>query len=140
MNKRESPVMLTLIKRRLRMAEELSTKLTSYLVQVLDLRVMVTEEQEGYWFAQGLDVDYAAQGSSWQEVRKAFEDGFMATIDAHLKKFGHLDYFRRQAPQDIWEEYRHAKFQKLFSSISIHLGRAIDRVDIKYQQVDRDAA
>jgi len=122
------------------MTEETSSKLTSYLVRVLDLRVMVTEEQEGYWFAQGLEVDYAAQGSSWQEVRKAFEDGFTATIDAHLKKFGHLDYFDRRAPQDVWEEYQSAKFQKLFNSISIHLGRAIDRLDIKYQQVDRVAA
>ena len=30
----------------------------AYLVTVLDLRVMVTEE-EGCWFAQGLEVDYA---------------------------------------------------------------------------------
>lgn len=112
----------------------------AYLVAVLDLRVMVTDE-EGYWFAQGLDVDYAAQGSSWLEVRKAFEDGLTATIDAHLKKYGHLDHFTaHKAPEEIWEEYRTANYQPRYSSISIHVGKKYDRLDITYQQVNRTAA
>src|SRR5687767_2426909 len=91
----------------------------AFLVAVLDLRVMVTEE-EGCWFAQGLELDYAAQGSSWMEVRKAFEDGLTATIDAHLKKFGHLDYFNVRAPDEVWEEFRTANYQPRYTSISIH--------------------
>lgn len=115
------------------------TDLKAWVVAVLDLRVMVTQD-DGLWFAQGLQVDYAAQGRSWMEVRKAFEDGLTASIDAHLRKYGHLKHFDQPAPQHVWQEFKNAK-QRAYSRITLHL-HAVDfkRAEIEFIEVEKAAA
>ena|SRR5579859_6972151 len=74
-----------------------------YQVLVWNLRVIVTND-DGGWFAQGLEIDYAAQGESLEEVKKNFEHGLGATIQAHLTIHGNLDQFFKPAPQEVWQE------------------------------------
>jgi hypothetical protein len=54
-----------------------------------NLRVIIVEE-DGMWFAQCLDINYAAQGSSLDEVKRNFERGLASTVDEHLRVHGHI--------------------------------------------------
>lgn len=74
-----------------------------YQVLVWNLRVIVTND-DGGWFAQGLELDYAAQGGSLEEVKKNFEDGLGASIQAHLTIHGNLDQFLKPAPKEILQD------------------------------------
>jgi len=87
------------------------TTAKQYEVVVWNLHVIVTND-DGGWFAQGLEIDYAAQGTSLDEVKKNFEDGLAATIQAHLTLHDNLDQFLKPAPQEIWQELSNAVTNK----------------------------
>lgn len=88
-----------------------------------NLKVVVVND-EGNWFAQGLDIDYAAQGKSLDEVKQHFQDGFKATIEQHLKIFGNIRKLLKPAPAEVWKEFYYdlisAHFE--YSHVSIHSG------------------
>jgi len=75
-----------------------------HAVGVLSLRVLLVEDTSG-WFAQGLDIDYAASGSDVDEVKKNFEDGFCATVHEHLVMHGSIERLLKPADQDAWKEF-----------------------------------
>jgi hypothetical protein len=107
--------------------------MTSVAPIVLTLHVVVTED-DGRWFARSLEIDYAAQGSSWLEVRKAFEDGFVATIAAHIEKYGNLHHFLRPAPDHVFETYHKAEqpIRNELSSLAVRRVREFQQADIEY--------
>lgn len=74
-----------------------------HVVGLGNIRVVLLPE-DGYWFAQGLEIDYAVQGSSLEDAKKQFEDGLMATIDEHLKVFGSIEKILCVAPPDVWHD------------------------------------
>lgn len=57
------------------------------------LQVLITDDGSGHWFAQALEVDYAAAGTSLKDVQESFERGLTATIDEHLKLYNNLERF-----------------------------------------------
>ncbi|MBM3814743.1 MAG: hypothetical protein FJW20_24220 [Acidimicrobiia bacterium] len=94
---------------------------THHLVTLANIRVVIVPD-EGSWFAQGLDIDYAAQGETVPKARKNFEIGLRATINHHLKVYGHLTHFIKVAPPAICQHLllaSSAQF-KSFSQISAH--------------------
>lgn len=68
-----------------------------------DLRVLVSH-REGFWFARGLEIDYAAQGSTSNEVKRNFEEGLALTIGEHLKTFGNIENLIRPSPPETWRQ------------------------------------
>jgi hypothetical protein len=91
-----------------------------HAIAVMNLHVLIVPDGK-YWFAQGLEIDYAVQGDSVEDVKKQFETGFRATIYQHLKIFGHIGNMLRVAPNDVWQEYLTTpKAQKVFSHASMH--------------------
>lgn len=66
------------------------------------LRVIVSE-QDGYWFAQGIEIDFAASGSSLQDLQERFECGLVETITAHLNKYGTIENLLKYAPKTEWQ-------------------------------------
>jgi hypothetical protein len=95
---------------------------SAHAVGVGDLRVMIICDGETEWYAQGLEIDYLAQGENKEAVQKAFERGLQATIAEHIKLHGHIKKLLRPAEPEVWEEfYRHtagAHFK--FTQISVH--------------------
>jgi hypothetical protein len=71
----------------------------------LTTRVVITKDGQGRWFARGLDIDYAAQGQSLLEVEKAFESGFVATVQEHVNVYGHIENFTKAAPDHVISKY-----------------------------------
>jgi len=74
-----------------------------HLVGFGNIRVVIVPDGASF-FAQGLEIDYAAQGSSIEEVKKHFEIGLEATIQQHLKIYGNIKSLLQPAPPAIWQE------------------------------------
>lgn len=93
----------------------------THIVVIGNLRVMITHD-DGSWFAQALEIDYAAQGTSLQDVKTRFEKGLAATIHEHLKIFGSINKLLQPAPPDVWVQLVQAvKTAKVYSQLSFHL-------------------
>lgn len=75
---------------------------------VFTLNVLVMQRGE-FWIAQGVELDYEAQGRSWSDVRYAFERGLVATAQAHVRRFGHLEHLFTPAPDRIQQEFKRVK-------------------------------
>jgi len=102
-----------------------------HLVGIGNLRVVIVQD-EALWFAQGLEIDYAAQGQSLETVKTAFEDGLCWTIHEHLKVYGNIERFLRPAPPDIWKELLYDQLANVnsFSSLSWH--KEIEQKPVKH--------
>lgn len=67
------------------------------------LRAVILQDSScNAYVIQGLEVDYAAQGSTIEEARKNFEYGLAASLFANQKMFNHVDNFLVAAPPDVW--------------------------------------
>lgn len=68
----------------------------------VQLRVLLRAEQSGYWTAQALEIDVAAQGRNLAEAKKAFVKTIVAHIMFALKK--DLVPFEGigKAPKSLW--------------------------------------
>lgn len=76
----------------------------SHVVGIGALKVVIVKDGPSTWFAQGLDIDYSAGGTSVESVKKNFENGLIATIDVHLKAYNNIAKILKPAPQEIWQE------------------------------------
>jgi len=73
------------------------------LVGIGNVRVIIVPDGKSF-FAQGLEIDYAAQGPTVDRAKENFEKGFRATIQQHLELYGNLKHFLVPAPTPIWQE------------------------------------
>ncbi len=109
-------------------AFEAKTKNGTSFVGIGNLRVVIMQD-DGSWFAQGLEIDYVAQGKTIKEVKKHFENGLEATVDEHLRIFGSIENLLKVAPQEIWDEMLlggTANKRYHYSQLSIHsLGKSL---------------
>lgn len=62
-----------------------------------NLRVFIVKDED-MWFAQCLDINYAAQGKSLARVKRNFEEGLTATVDEHLHRKGHIEDLLTHGP------------------------------------------
>lgn len=74
------------------------------LVGIGNLRVMVKNDGER-WSAQGLEIDYAVDGGSFEDVTQEFAYGLTLTIDENLRVFGHIKHVLKTAPPETWAEF-----------------------------------
>lgn len=77
---------------------------THHIVGIGNLRVVLVPDGD-FWFAQGLEIDYAVQGSSEKDAKKKFEYGLEATIEEHIKIHGSIERLLRVAPPEVWKEF-----------------------------------
>ena len=105
---------------------------TLYGVGIWNLHVIVTHD-DGSWFAQAAEIDYAAQGESLDDVKTRFQDGLCATIHEHLKVYGHIDHFIQPAPADVWKEVLKAEpDHHEYSQVSFHMVPSLPFKGIEY--------
>jgi hypothetical protein len=72
------------------------------VVGIGNLGVVIVQEGD-HWFAQGLEIDYAAEGSSLKDVQSRFEDGLEATLHEHLRIYGDIERILKIAPPEVWK-------------------------------------
>ena len=91
-----------------------------HVVGIGDLRVFIVQDGD-YWCAQGLEIDYVAQGASIEEAKKAFTDGLTATIHANIETHGTIKNVLKIAPPEIWQEiYDIEVLPHVYSQVSVH--------------------
>src|SRR5579872_3323709 len=66
------------------------------------LEVVISHDKD-FWYAQGKQIDYIAQGQSIEEVKERFLRGLSLTVKAHIKKFGSVEKLLRGAPASAFE-------------------------------------
>lgn len=76
-----------------------------HFVGIGALRVLIHPDGD-LWYAQGIEIDYAATGESVDEVKHNFEVGLARTIDLHLERWGTIERLLKFAPASEWEELR----------------------------------
>jgi hypothetical protein len=93
-----------------------------HIVGIGDLRVVIVPDGD-VWFAQGLEIDYAVQGSSENEVKRNFEYGLEATVEAHLRIHGTIEGLLKVAPPEVWKEFLGdpSGKKKVYSQITSHV-------------------
>lgn len=74
-----------------------------YGVGIWNLHVVITND-DGSWFAQAFEIDYAAQGSSLADVKTRFEKGLCSTLHEHLQVYGEITHLIQPAPAEVWQE------------------------------------
>ncbi|MBZ5609803.1 MAG: hypothetical protein LAP38_16195 [Acidobacteriia bacterium] len=91
-----------------------------HVVGLGNIRVLLLPDGSG-WFAQGLEIDYAAQGESLEEAKKEFEDGLEAMVHEHIRVHGDIKQLLQVAPNEIWNLANdpNAKFAR-YSQVSHH--------------------
>ncbi len=90
-----------------------------HFVGIGPMKVIICEE-DNIWFAQGVDIDYAANGSSMSDVKKNFEVGLAGTIDLHIKLYGNLKKFLKNAPQEVWDELYNVGSHHSYTHVGFH--------------------
>ena len=96
-----------------------------HVVALGNINVLLLEEG-GCWYAQSLEIDYTAQGSSYDEVKQNFEVGFLSTIRANIKLHGSIAPLLVPAPSEIWKETLNLDDgARRFSCISIQLRESL---------------
>lgn len=104
-----------------------------HLVGIGNIRVVIVPDGDAF-FAQGLEIDHAAQGSSIEEVKKNFEKSLTATIEQHLKIHGDIGGILEIAPPEVWKELLLDKASVFsFSKLSGHtIHEALPYGEIQY--------
>jgi|HubBroStandDraft_1064217.scaffolds.fasta_scaffold144756_1 hypothetical protein len=72
-------------------------------VGIGNLRVLILPDGK-FWFAQGLEIDYGAQGSTMEEAKEHFEEGISGTIQLHLQRYGNIEKLLRVSRPEVWKE------------------------------------
>lgn len=104
------------------MAIHVGTKDSSlHVVGLGNLRVMICHDDDS-WFAQALEIDYAVQGNSLEEVKRLFGDGLLHTIHENLRVWGHIQKLLKPAPAEVWKEFFEGAsvLRRRYSQESIH--------------------
>ena len=96
------------------------TESGEHLVGIGDLRVLLIEDH-GSWYAQGLELDYVAQGATMEDAKTNFETGLLATISENLRILGSIRPMLKAAPDEIWMDMLDPKAKaRRYFHLSIH--------------------
>jgi hypothetical protein len=121
----------------------------THVVGIGNLKVVIVKDGENTWFAQGLDIDYAAQGTSVENVKHNFENGLAATIHEYIKAYNSPAKMLKPAPPEVWQEMFYGlndqkALKNRFWQVSYHKVEAVHKFihfeNIEYFEVEEAMA
>lgn len=71
-----------------------------HVVDIKNINVAIYQKGK-HWIAQGVEIDYIAQGDTVDDVKRAFENGLEGTINQHLKIHGDIDRLLKCSPDSV---------------------------------------
>ena len=104
-----------------------------HIVGIGNLRVYIVKDGD-YWCAQGLEIDYLAQGKTIADAQKAFEQGLAATIHENLNLHNTIEPVLKVAPQEIWAEVLAQPYR--FDLVSVHKPESIESERFPFEGID----
>ncbi|MES9948731.1 MAG: hypothetical protein ABW118_07215 [Candidatus Thiodiazotropha sp.] len=90
----------------------------NHAVAVGSLRVIIQKNHDG-WFAQGVEIDFAACGETLDDAQTRFEKGLVATVHRHLERFDSVERLLKFAPNEVVEKLSKGN-EYSFDMITIH--------------------
>ncbi len=107
-----------------------------HIVGIRNLHVSIVQDGS-FWFAQGLEIDYVAQGDTIDDARTKFEDGLAATIHENLRIHGTIEPMLQVAPQEVWKELllNQDAIADRYSQVSVHQVPEIMRSVLPFQSI-----
>jgi len=72
-------------------------------VAIWNLSVLIVPG-EGRWFAQGIEINYGAQGDTVKDAQEHFQRGLLLTINQHLRMYGNVERMVKFASSEILKE------------------------------------
>lgn len=82
---------------------------------VAALNVLIVPAAEGGFFAQGIEIDYAATGATEAEAREHFQHGFVETVKRYIDRGRSLSgLFKVSTPPEYREAYFSGTLRQLF--------------------------
>jgi hypothetical protein len=111
-----------------------------HVIGLSNLTVLLVKD-DGCWYAQGLEIDYAAAGATQEEAKQNFGYGLKMTIKEHLIMHGGVDKLLQVAPQEAWTEaFQMSHSLKSYSMIQLHdLGLSdveIKKANLPFSQIE----
>jgi hypothetical protein len=86
----------------------------------INLRVLIVPDGK-FWYAQGIEIDYGAQGTSVEDAKEHFEQGLSGTVRLHLQKHGHIEKLLRHTSGEALKEAREFSDKiERFVQVSFH--------------------
>ena len=68
---------------------------------------VVLKRDDEFWYAQGVQIDYVAQGVNIEDVQAKFVEGLAETLLLHAQRFGSVEKVLRWAPESEWKDELH---------------------------------
>jgi hypothetical protein len=106
-----------------------------HIVGIGHLRVILCKE-DGFWLAQGIDIDYSASGKTQKEAKKNFEYGLESTIDQHLKIYGNIEKILIATPASVWLPLLPKGKSVGYSQLTFHDRPSEQLNDLPYSGID----
>jgi len=89
-------------------------------VAIWNLSVLIVPDEDR-WFAQGLEINYGAQGDTIEEAQEHFQRGLLLTIKQHLRIYGNVERILQFASSEILKEAAQKKTAiSRLSQVSFH--------------------
>src|SRR5438552_18177976 len=106
-------------------------------VAIWNLSVLIVPDDK-FWFAQGLEINYGAQGDTPEEAQQNFQQGLLATIAQHLRVYGNIKKLLKFAPSEILTEAAENKASiKRFAQVSFHeILDAKSQLQVPFDRID----
>ena len=100
-------------------AVQASSDSGDHVVGFGNIQVLITKDEPDGWFAQGVEIDYFAQGDSPEEVMKNFGRGFALTVGLYLENHGSIEKMLKWAPMEEYKGLMSGKTYQ-FTQVSLH--------------------
>jgi len=112
---------------------------SSHAIVIANIKVLILND-DGSWFAQGLDIDYSAQGESLEAVKTLFESGLEKTLKEHIKTHGDIGGVLQVAPKECWDKYYQQPRQWVYTYGGVHVVGEPQQVDLQFQYLQPQEA
>jgi len=99
----------------------------NHMVGIGPIRVLLLND-DGGWFAQGLEVDFVASGDSVEEVKHNFGNDLCQTLHENLRVHGSIAPVLKAAPPEFWARYFELSQSLKYWQVSTHTIEVKDKM------------
>ena len=101
-------------------------------VGIGNLTVLIVRDGN-FWVAQGIEIDYAAHGSTVEEAKTNFEEGLTLTIEQNLRVYQTIEKILCPAPSSVQLEALRLKDSvESYGQVSFHSAATVKQMGFPF--------
>lgn len=74
-------------------------------IPLTKLNVILVQDEDGLWFARGVELNYFSSGETEAEVKANFHIGLEETLRLHIEDFGNISALIEPEPRAVLERF-----------------------------------